>query len=35
MEEGCDWWREEVAEEEGLSGRSDLKGQDIEDKIDL
>lgn len=29
MAEGCDWWRAEVAGEEGLSGRSDL----VEEKI--
>lgn len=27
-EEGCDWWRAEGAGEEGLSGRSDLGGEE-------
>lgn len=29
MGEGCDWWRAEVAGEEGLSGRSDLGREEI------
>lgn len=29
MEQGCDWWRVEVAVEEGLSGRSDLGEEEI------
>ncbi len=33
-EEGCEWWRAEGAAEEGLSGRSDLEGEERL-KIDL